>query len=439
MSSRSDPKSEAGSRLELKASDGSLGLTPQTAHVLFIDIVSYSSLLTDEQPAVLQKLQKIVRATEEFQGALRTNQLLSLPTGDGMALSFFGDLEAPLRCAVEIGRALRACPEFKVRMGIHSGLVYRIADINENLNLSGGGINIAQRVMDCGDAGHIILSKRVADDLGQLSHWAPHLHDLGEAEVKHGVRVHLYNLYNEQFGNPALPAKLQSRTKKLWVKAGAFAIGALLLLVIAALLWWPRSRPAIGPVTPNQNAIEVPHPADKRIFTYYLAPSDKDKRELSERFTGNEQFRNGSRFTLVILPQQAGAFYLLNRGKGPKGATAWNVLFPIPQNRAGSPWVSASDELDVKIRFDPYSGDEALFIIWTPEPEQKLNEVFSAAANTDYEIRDQNQIETIIQFLAKYESPKPIVEVDSDSKLTTVTGNSGDRLITSRILKHREF
>src|SRR5258705_7427350 len=183
--------------------------TPETAHVLFTDIVGYSKLMIDEQTERLQELQEIVRNTQEFQRAQAARQLLRLPTGDGIALSFFGDPEAPVRCAVEIGRALKDHPDIKLRMGVHSGLVYRIADINANMNVAGGGINIAQRVMDCGDDGHILLSKRVADDLGQLGRWARHLHDLGQAEVKHGVLVHVYNLYTDEVGNPEVPAKLR--------------------------------------------------------------------------------------------------------------------------------------------------------------------------------------------------------------------------------------
>src|SRR5260370_21838710 len=138
----------------------------ETAHVLFMDIVGYSRLLIDEQTQRLQDLQTIVRNTQEFQKAQLADQLLRLPTGDGVALSFFGDPEAPVRCAVEISRALSNYPNLKLRMGVHCGLVYRVADINANKNVAGGGINLAQRVMDCGDAGHILLSKRVADDIG---------------------------------------------------------------------------------------------------------------------------------------------------------------------------------------------------------------------------------------------------------------------------------
>jgi tetratricopeptide (TPR) repeat protein/class 3 adenylate cyclase len=186
---------------------------PQTtklemAHVLFMDIVGYSKLPMDHQEAVLHSLQIVVSTTSEFLRAQSSNEIIKLPTGDGMALVFFEDAEAAARCALEVSQALKSHPEILLRMGLHSGPVYRVTDINANKNVAGGGINIAQRVMDCGDAGHILASQSVADVLGQLSSWKDYLHDLGEAEVKHGVRVHLYNLYTKEAGNLEPPNKV---------------------------------------------------------------------------------------------------------------------------------------------------------------------------------------------------------------------------------------
>jgi class 3 adenylate cyclase len=184
-------------------------LAAEMAHVLLMDLVGYSLLSMGQQRQLLSKLQKTVRNAEEFSRARTQNRLLSLPTGDGMALVFFGDPEAPVRCARELSRTLLQDAEIKLRMGVHTGPVYRVADINSNSNVAGGGINVAQRVMDCGDKGHILLSSVVAEVLIQCGTWSDCLHDLGEAEVKHGVRVHLYNLYNQEFGNPAVPNKLR--------------------------------------------------------------------------------------------------------------------------------------------------------------------------------------------------------------------------------------
>src|SRR5438067_3852889 len=181
----------------------------EIGHVLFIDVVGYSKLLIHEQSEQLQSLKQIVRGTEQFRLAKAEGKLLSLPTGDGGALVFRTSPEAPVLCAIEISRELKHHPELRVRMGIHSGPVNEITDLNERANITGAGINVAQRVMDCGDAGHILLSQHVADDLEQYPRWRSHLHDLGECEVKHGVRVHAVNLYTDELGNPSVPEKFR--------------------------------------------------------------------------------------------------------------------------------------------------------------------------------------------------------------------------------------
>ena len=192
----------------------------EIGHVLFIDIVGYSKLLINEQSDEIQKLKEIVRGTEQFRLAEAEGKLLRLPTGDGGALVFRTNPEAPVLCAMEISRELQRSPgskekpQLRLRMGIHSGPVNEVLDLNEQTNIAGAGINVAQRVMDCGDAGHILLSRRIAEDLAQYRQWQPLLHDLGEAEVKHGARVHLFNLYNEELGNPELPEKLRSAKPK---------------------------------------------------------------------------------------------------------------------------------------------------------------------------------------------------------------------------------
>src|SRR5437764_9431519 len=182
----------------------------EIGHVLFIDIVSYSKMLITEQSEQLQTLKQIVRGTEQFRLAKAEGKLLGLPTGDGGALVFRTSPEAPVLCAIEISRELKRNPELRVRMGIHSGPVNEISDLNEQANIAGAGINIAQRVMDCGDAGHILLSQHVADDLEQYPRWRSHLHDLGECEVKHGTRVRTVNFYTDEVGNPEVPDKFKS-------------------------------------------------------------------------------------------------------------------------------------------------------------------------------------------------------------------------------------
>jgi len=181
----------------------------EIAHVLFIDIVGYSKLLIDEQRDYLHTLNEVVRETDSFRAAEAAGKLTRLPTGDGMALVFATTPDAPVSCALQVSKTLRSHPELRVRMGIHSGPVSGITDVNDRSNVAGAGINLAQRVMDCGDGGHILLSKHVADDLEQYRQWRSHLHDLGECEVKHDVRVHVVNLYTDELGNPETPEKFQ--------------------------------------------------------------------------------------------------------------------------------------------------------------------------------------------------------------------------------------
>ncbi len=208
----------------------------EIAHVLFVDIVGYSRLAIDQQEGVLRHLQDLVRALPKFIQAQADDQLVRLPTGDGMALVFFGNPEAPVRCAIELAHALASHPEIPLRMGIHSGPVYRVDDINANRNVAGGGINIAQRVMDCGDAGHILVSNAVADVLGQHSAWRGAFRDLGEAAVKHGVRVHVFNLCAEGVGNSKRPQKLQRATMRKTAQWSSIAL--LLALVVAGIAGW---------------------------------------------------------------------------------------------------------------------------------------------------------------------------------------------------------
>src|SRR2546421_2905114 len=200
----------------------------EVVHVLFLDIVGYSKRLTNEQQTLIDQLNQVVRSSEEFQNAEAAGRLIKIPTGDGMALLFYKSPAQPVECALEISHALKTHPELRVRMGVHSGPVSAVTDLNDRTNAAGIGINIAQRVMDCGDAGHILLSQRVAEDLEHYSQWRSLLHDLGEVEVKHGVRLHLFNLYNKELGNREVPEKLRQakgqtapavlgRGEELWV------------------------------------------------------------------------------------------------------------------------------------------------------------------------------------------------------------------------------
>jgi TolB-like protein/class 3 adenylate cyclase/Tfp pilus assembly protein PilF len=216
----------------------------EIAHVLFIDIVGYSKLSINEQRAAIDELTQAVRASEQVQNAEAAGRLIKIPVGDGMALVFYKSPEEPVECALEISRALKESPRIQLRMGVHSGPVSGVIDVNGQANLAGAGLNMAQRVMDCGDAGHILLSKRVADDLGEYEHWRPLLHDLGEVEVKHGTRMSIVNLHADEVGNPQLPKKFQALKKQRARMHWAIATAALLALaaIVAGIAMFSRYR-----------------------------------------------------------------------------------------------------------------------------------------------------------------------------------------------------
>src|ERR1700726_1219261 len=229
-------------------------------HVLFIDIVGYSKLLINEQSDQLQKLKKIVRGTEQFGVAEAEGKLLRLPTGDGGALVFRNSPEAPVLCAMEIAKALKSHPELRVRMGIHSGPVNEITDLNEQANIAGAGINIAQRVMDCGDAGHIVLSRHVAEDLEHYPRWKPYLHELGECEVKHGTRIGIVNLFHDGIGNSQIPKKLRAIQKQRRRSRGVLIAVAVLLLwaAIAAFVMVSKKSPGLASAIPGKSIAVLP-------------------------------------------------------------------------------------------------------------------------------------------------------------------------------------
>jgi TolB-like protein/Flp pilus assembly protein TadD len=230
----------------------------EIAHVLFLDIVGYSKLSVNEQHARVEELNGIVRLSEQFQKAEAANRILKIPTGDGMALVFYRSPEEPAQCASEISRALKDNQRLQVRMGIHSGPVSGVVDVNERTNVAGAGINLAQRVMDCGDAGHILLSHHVAEDLAEYERWRPFLHDIGTFEVKHGVRVSVTNLYSDEVGNPNLPGKLQAVKKHhAHVRWAEVAIGLLVIGAIVAAFMIVSRRPTTSLTAIPEKSIAV--------------------------------------------------------------------------------------------------------------------------------------------------------------------------------------
>ena len=231
----------------------------EIAYVLFVDIVGYSTLATAEQRRLLELLNQIVRESEQFQTAEAKGRLIAVPTGDGMALVFYNTPEAPVECALEISRSASEHPELQLRMGIHSGPVSGVVDVSGHSNIAGAGINIAQRVMSCGDAGHILVSKHVAEDLEEYEYWRPLLHDLGTCEVKHGMRVAIANLYADQVGNPKLPKKFQA-LKKHSARMRWAAVAALLALaaIITGIAIFSRYRVRSTLAAPEKSIAVLP-------------------------------------------------------------------------------------------------------------------------------------------------------------------------------------
>ncbi|PYJ35911.1 MAG: hypothetical protein DME88_00480 [Verrucomicrobia bacterium] len=268
----------------------------EIAHLLLIDVTGYSKLVVDDQIELLQELNQIVRSTECFRTAEKTGKLIRVPTGDGMALLFFQSPEEPVRCALEISKTLQEHPQIQLRMGVHSGPVNRVRDVNDKTNFAGSGMNVAQRVLDCGDAGHILLSKHVAEDLAQYRHWQPYLHDLGECEVKHGLRLHLFNLYKDNLGNPHLPDKLkrrrwkrdavpvrpvsQPRFPKLLLSVAL--AGSALALTISALIFFHKTpsraiTSAVPPSVTSNGSFPIP---EKSVAVLPFDNLSKEKENL---------------------------------------------------------------------------------------------------------------------------------------------------------------
>lgn len=420
-------------------------LSLETAHVLFMDIIGYSRLLIDEQTQRLRQLQEIVLGTNECKRAYSAKELIRLPTGDGMALVFFQDPEAPVRCSVEISQALKANPGIELRMGVHSGFVYRMADVNTNMNVAGGGINLAQRVMDCGDQGHILLSKRVADDLGQLARWSAYLEDLGDAEVKHGVHVHLFNFHGNDFGNPERPTKLRKTLKQPLYKRSPPIVAASLIVVvlIAAGVWYALTTKTKTAVDNSPKSEVIGTVGPDRSLTYWLTIQKMLKNKplgAPIQSAGDISFGNGWRFQFNLQPTQSGALYLLNVGPGKDGGEEYNILYPLPG--AGRPNLVANQTVQSDwYRFVEQTGVEKVWLIWSTQPVPELDAIFSDAARNQKDpgvIANPDQIVRIKSYLKKYETSRPEITADKSRKLTSVKGQ-GDILVCLIELSHEAY
>ena len=311
----------------------------EIAHVLFIDVVGYSRLLVDDQREVIAELNRLVRATEAFRAAEQAGKLSRVPTGDGMALAFFTTPEAPAQCAVELAKWLRGNPLCRVRMGLHSGPISGVTDVNDQSNIAGAGINIAQRVMDCGDAGHILLSRHIAEDLENYRVWQPYLHELGECEVKHGTRLGLVNLYSDEVGNREAPSKLKEASAHTPARTDTnrrrVAIVFSLFLLLAALGVFVLLRPVApsgsrgaavggGPTAPqiSEKSIAVlpfQNLSDEKENMYFAdGVQDQILTNLAKvsdlkviSHTSVRQYKSGVNRNLREIGQQLGVAYIV--------------------------------------------------------------------------------------------------------------------------------
>lgn len=420
------------------------GRDVETAHVLFMDIVGYSKLLIDEQTRQLQKLREIVLSTNECSRVHRAQDLIRLPTGDGLALVFFTDPEAPVRAAVEVSRLLKQNPEIKMRMGIHSGFVNRIADINNKMNVAGIGINIAQRVMDCGDAGHILLSKRVADDLVQLARWSDHLADLGDAEVKHGVIVHLFNLRGSDFGNPDVPAKLQKVLPKprSYKKAAAAAAVILAVVGLVAGLWYRKTIATTSNANnSNNSAIVSPKVNPERALVYWLLMQRvHNDKAIGEPIpsAGDVKYQKDWALQFNLQPTEPGALYLLNVGRAKDGSEKFNILYPIPAQGKINPNLAADQTAQTSwLQFMDESPEEKFWIIWSTKSLPDVNAVFGSAAENRGVITNPDQIARIRSYINLYDRSKLNIEMDKAKQQTSIKGH-GEIVVALLELTHAD-
>jgi TolB-like protein/Flp pilus assembly protein TadD len=372
-------------------------------HVLFIDIVGYSKLLLAEQSNQIQTLREIVRGTDQFKKAEAEGKLLRLPTGDGGALVFRNSLEAPVLCALEISKAAKSHPELKVRMGIHSGPVNEITDLNEQANIAGVGINMAQRVMDCGDAGHILLSKRVADDLEQYPQWRSHLADLGECEVKHGTRVSVVNLYTDNAGNRETPERFRTvpggtsptvrvpttgnRTKRKHFVAAALILTAL-IIVAAFLAVWRDRRPRRADEQSTPTASGRPGSSTSSIPEKSIAVLPFEN--LSDD-KSNAYFAEGIQDEILTRLSKIAALKVISRTSTQKYKSAPENLREVGQqlgvaNLLEGSVQKAGNAVHINVQLIKAATDEH---VWAESYDRELQNIFGVEGEVAGAIADQ--------------------------------------------------
>jgi TolB-like protein/class 3 adenylate cyclase/Flp pilus assembly protein TadD len=346
----------------------------EIAHVLFIDIVGYSKLSINHQHAVVEELNQIVRASGQFQKAEAASRLLKIPTGDGMALVFYTSPEAPAQCAVEISRAVKEHPRLQLRMGIHSGPVSGVVDVNERANLAGAGLNMAQRMMDCGDAGHILLSKHVAEDLEEYEQWRPLLHDLGACEVKHGVRVSVVNLYADQVGNPQLPKKFEALKKRRAQMRWAATTTALLALgvIVAGIAMFSRYR---------IRSILAPPEKSIAVLPFDNLSSDKENAYFADGIQDEILTRLSKIADLKVISRTSTQQYQSKPGNLSEIARQLGVAHILEGSVQKS-----GDAVRVNVQLIKAANDSHL---WADTFDRKLTDIFSVESEVAKAIAEQ--------------------------------------------------
>src|SRR5947199_1999168 len=401
-------ETEAAQTEEDKSVEPKSDLEFEMAHLLLIDVAGYSKLLINEQIELLQELNQIVRSSECFRSAEASGKFNRVPMGDGMALLFFHSPEEPVRCAFEISRALQDHPRIQLRMGVHSGPVNRITDVNDKTNFAGSGINVAQRVLDCGDAGHILLSAHVAEDLAQYRQWQPWLHDLGECEVKHGLHLHLFNLYKENLGNPQVPEKLR-RTRR-WKRGSDIVrpvslprrprsmlvialVVAALVMVITFLTFIHRVSLRMTPSTPpeetaSKGAVLIP---EKSIAVLPFENRSEDK--------ANAYFADGIHDEILMRLSKIADLKVISRTSTQHYKSAPENL-PELAKQLGVAHIlegrvqKSGDAVRVNVQLIKAANDSQL---WADTFDRKLTDIFSVESEVAKAIADQLQAKPTAQ------------------------------------------
>src|SRR5947207_9690424 len=372
----------------------------EIAHLLLIDVVAYSKLLVNEQIELLQELNQIVRGTECFRSAEASGKLNRVQTGDGMALLFFHSPEEPVRCALEITRTLQDHPHIRSRMGVHSGPVNRITDVNDKTNFAGSGFNVAQRVLDCGDAGHILLSAHVAEDLAAYRHWQPCLHNLGECEVKHGLRLHLFNLCKDNLGNPQVPDKL--RRKRRWKQESDIArpvslprrlrsllvlalVVAALAMVISSLTFFQRVSLRMTPSTPpeemaSKGAVLIPEKS-VAVLPFENLSDEKTNAYFADGIQDEILMRLSKIADLKVISRTSTQHYKSAPENLPEIAKQLGVAHILEGSVQ-----KASDAVRVNVQLIKAANDSHL---WADTYDRNLTDIFSVESEVAKAIADQ--------------------------------------------------